>query len=116
MRNLKPQINIDRLKEKREQRGWSKLEASEYMGMPQSVYLRYESGERSPSYTALRDMALTLGTTVEYLTGKTDDDSPDEYIVSAKDKQLVYIIETYNNAADAERQRLYNYAKKLTSS
>ncbi len=111
----KPKINIERLKEKRLEKGWNKVEAAEYMAMPHSIYLRYESGERSPSYTALRDMALTLGTTVEYLTDQTDDDRPEEYLISAKDDRLIYILETYNEVEEDGKQRLYNYAKKLHS-
>ncbi|MBR4574879.1 MAG: helix-turn-helix transcriptional regulator [Lachnospiraceae bacterium] len=111
----KPKINIERLKEKRLEKGWNKVEAAEFMAMPHSIYLRYESGERSPSYTALRDMALTLGTTVEYLTDQTDDDRPEEYLISAKDNRLICILETYNKVEEDGKQRLYNYAKKLHS-
>ena len=109
----KPTINIERLKAKRLEKGWNKMEAAEFMAMPHSIYLRYESGERSPSYTALRDMALTLGTTVEYLTDQTDDDRPEEYLISAKDEKLIYIVETYNEIEEDGKQRLFNYAQKL---
>lgn len=109
----KPKINIERLKEKRLEKGWNKMEAAEFMAMPHSVYLRYESGERSPSYTALRDMALTLGTSIEYLTGQTDDDRPIEYLIPADDDRLLFIIETYKGSPEDSRQRLYKYASKL---
>ena len=110
----KPKINIERLKEKRLEKGWNKMEAAEFMAMPHSVYLRYESGERSPSYTALRDMALTLGTSVEYLTGQTDDDRPIEYLIPADDDRLLSIIEIYKGSPEDARQRLYKYASKLS--
>ena len=113
--NSKPTINVDRLIEKRTEKGWNKLEASQYMDMPQSVYIRYESGERNPTYSALRNMALTLGTNAGYLTGLTDDDRPEEYLISAKDEKLVYILETYNELEEEGKQRLFNYVKKLRS-
>lgn len=111
----RPELDIERLIKKRTEKGWNKLEASEAMSIPQSAYGRYENGQRAPSYCALRDMALTLGTSVEYLTGQTDDDRPIEYLVSSKDEKLVYIIETYNNASDENKERLYKYTKGLKS-
>ena len=110
----RPSIDINRLKKKREEKGWNKLEASQYMDIPQSTYSRYESGGRAPSYSALRDMALTLGTTVEYLTGQTDNDRPREYIVSADDERLMCLIELYKDASDENKDRLLEYAKKLS--
>lgn len=109
----KPSLDIERLKNKRLEKGWNKLEASMEMDIPQSAYGRYENGQRTPSYSALRDMALTLGTSVEFLTGQTNDDRPKEYLVSAKDTRLTYIIETYKDAPDDARERLYQYAQKL---
>ena len=109
----KPKLNINRLQEKRESKGWSKNYASEEMGLAQSVYLRYESGESAPSYSAIKNMALTLGTSVEYLTDKCDDDAPTEILVSCKDPRLAYIIERYSDYSDKDKNRLFEYAKKI---
>lgn len=51
---------------------------------------------------------------VSFTTGQTDDDRPLEYLVSASDNRLTYIIDTYNDAPDDNRERLYKYAKKLS--
>ncbi len=112
----KPKLNINRLKEKRESKGWSKNYASEEMGLAQSVYLRYESGENAPSYSAIKNMALTLGTSVEYLTDKSDDDTPNEIIVNCKDPRLTYIIERYSESSDEDKTKIFQYAKKIPSS
>ncbi len=109
-----PVLDTERLKKKRLEKGWNKLEASEKMIIPNSAYSRYENGNRAPSYSALRDMALTLGTSVEYLTGQTDDDRPIEYLIPADDDRLLYIIETYKGSPEDDRQRLYKYASKLS--
>ncbi len=111
----KPKLNIERLKEKREAKGWTKNYASEEMGILQSVYYRYESGEAGPSYSVIKNMALTLGTSIEYLTDKTDDDTPHEFIVSSRDPRLRFIIEEYTNLDDDQKTRLMTYAKKLIS-
>lgn len=111
----KPTLNIERLKSKREEKGWNKLEASEKMGIPQYAYGRYENGQIAPSYSGLKDMALTLGTSVEYLTNQTDDDRPLEYLISVEDERLMYIIDTYKDAPENNRERLFRYAEKLSS-
>ncbi len=111
----KPKLNIDRLREKREAKGWSKNYASEEMGIEQSVYYRYESGECAPSYSAIKNMALTLQTSVEYLTDVLDDDTPRELLVNYRDSKLRYILEFYSSSDDKNRDALYLYAQKLAS-
>ena len=112
-RVLKPQLDADRLTEKRIQKGWSKIEASEHMNSPQSVYSKYESGISKPSYSALRNVALTLGTNIEYLTNRSDDDNPTEYLISNEDHDLFYIVDTYQKSTDKDKQRLITYVQKL---
>jgi transcriptional regulator with XRE-family HTH domain len=111
----KPHLDVERLKKKREEKGWSKNYAAEEMNLAQSVYFRYESGESSPSYSAIRNMALTLGTSVEYLTGKSDDDTPKEILVSAKDPRLGLIVEMFPSCSEEEKQRIFMYAKRICS-
>jgi transcriptional regulator with XRE-family HTH domain len=110
----KPKLNIERLKELRELKGWSKNYAAEEMGLAQSAYLRYESGETAPSYSVIKNMALTLGTSIEYLTGKLNDKSPNELIISCSDNRLSYIIETYHSLSDTDKEHLFEYTKKLS--
>ena len=60
-------------------------------------------------------MALTLGTTVEYLSSQTDDTAPTELLVSCKDKRLTYIVESFQTYSNDEKERLYKYAKGIIS-
>ncbi len=113
---MKPILDTERLRKIRESKGWSKNVASQEMGLLQSAYLRYENGVTSPSYSVMKIMAQTLGTTVDYLVGKTDDSSPSEYIISSKDARLGLIIETFQNSPEADKERLFKYAKRLGSS
>ena len=110
---MKPELDIKRLKKKREEKGWSKNIASQKMGIPQSAYVRYENGNRAVTFSTLKNMALTLGTSIEYLTGQTDDDRPVECLISCEDERLGYIIDTYQDLDDHAAERLYQYAKKL---
>ena len=111
----KPKLVKERLQEKREEKGWSKNYAAEEMNLAQSVYFRYESGESMPSYSAIRNMALTLGTSVEYLTGKSKNDRPHEIIVDCEDECLGYVIEQYQSFTEEKKERLYKYVQKLSS-
>lgn len=112
---MKPQLNIQRLKEKREEKGWSKNFAAQKMGFLQSVYLRYENGERAPSYAAIKSMALCLDTSVDYLTGVSNDDAPQEILLDYSDSRLLYIVKSFNSCPEEKKERLFNYAKKIAS-
>jgi len=112
---MKPILNTDRLKEKREEKGWSRNQAAQEIGLLQSAYSRYESGHTIPSLSVLKILAISLGTTVEYLCNKTDDPSPDLLIVSAKDSRLEYIINSYSTLSTENKDRLFKYAKKISS-
>ena len=113
---MKPILNTERLKEIREKKGWSRNQTAQEIGLLQSAYSRYESGQNVPSLSVLKIMAMTLGTSVEYLADKTDDPSPDAFIVRTKDSRLEYIIESYSSLSSDNKDRLYKYAKKISNS
>ena len=64
------------MKECRKKLGITKQQAAIRMQLSQPAYLRYESGERTPSIHVIYYMAHILGTSADYLTGKTDDPAP----------------------------------------
>lgn len=113
---MKYKINVERLREKREQKGWNKLIAAQEMGIFQSVYSRYESGERTPTYPVIKSMAQYLGTSAEYLTDQTDNPKPYEFVVSPDDSRLSFIIETYNKLPNEQQDRIYKYVQKINDS
>jgi len=113
--NMKPVLDTKRLKEMREAKGWSKNRTAEEAGILQSAYTRYESGERAPSLSVIRVLALVLGTSVEYLTNKIDDNSPLDYIVHDRDKRLRFIVDNYTDLSENQKNRVYNYVKKMKS-
>ena len=71
----------ERLKKIREDRGLNKAEAARLLGLSKMGYLRYESADRTPSYQTIVFMALKLGTSPDYLTGKTKNSEPMEFIL-----------------------------------
>ena len=107
-------IIIERLIERREAMGISKLEASKRVGVPQPTYLRYETGEREPSIHVLKDIAKALNTSVDYLTGASNTSTPDSITINKKENPEVFsIIENYENWNDKQIKRLVEYAKKI---
>lgn len=108
-------LNRERLIECRKKLGITKQEAAIRMQLSQPAYLRYESGERTPSIHVIYYMAHVLGTSSDYLTGKADDPAPNTYIVQANEKpELFSLIENYNSSDSDSRARLLAYFNKLT--
>lgn len=107
-------LNRERLILCREKLGITKQEAAKRMNLSQPAYLRYESGERTPSRHTMDVIAGVLCTSVAYLTDKTDDPTPDSYLIkSSSDPELFYLISAYMNSNNKEKDSLLAYAQKL---
>lgn len=107
-------LNRQRLAECRMKLGITKQEAAKRMEMSQPAYLRYESGERTPSIQVIYLMADVLGTSADYLLDKTDNPSPNSYIVKAcTDPELFRFVEHYLRADEDMKKRITAYMKKL---
>lgn len=97
----------------REKINITKQEAARRMQMSQPAYLRYESGERIPSVHILQTMAHVLGTSVEYLSGKTDDPQPTSYLIeAASDPELFAMMTVYQDSSSDQKKRLLEYFVK----
>ena len=109
-------LNKQRLIKCRENLGITKQEAAKRMQLSQPAYLRYETGERTPSIHVIQIMADVLGTSAAYLTDQTDNAAPDSYIIKADiEPELFQLIETYKNSEDDTRSRLITYMQKLNN-
>lgn len=105
---------LERLINCRKKLGITKQEAAKRMMMSQPAYLRYESGERTPSIHVIYFMANVLGTSAEYLTGKSDDSAPTSYwINSDTEPELFTLVETYHNSDENMKERLAKYISKF---
>lgn len=104
----------ERLIECRKKLGITKQEAAKRTQMSQPAYLRYESGERTPSIHVIYFMANIFGTSVEYLTGKTNDPTPNAYWVNVDtEPELFSLIEAYHDVNTKEKERLLAYMAKF---
>ena len=107
-------LNKQRLIECRKQLGITKQEAAKRMELSQPAYLRYESGERTPSIHVIRVMADVLGTSVAYLTNKTDCPTPTCHtIYSETEPELFHFIKMYQNSDNSMQKRLITYIKNF---
>lgn len=108
-------LNCERLISCRKKLGITKQEAAKRMNLSQPAYLRYESGERTPSIHVIFYMAHILGTSVEYLTGKTDNPTPTAYIIyEAENPDLFSLIEIYDTSNSTTKERLLTYLQDLS--
>lgn len=106
----------ERLTSAREQLQLSKAEAARMIGLTAASYVRYEAGDRCPSPQVIMTIAEKLGTSVAFLSGETDDISPDMISIYKKDNPLMFeLISNAQNADDATLQRLLIYYKHLKS-
>ena len=104
----------ERLKKIREDRGLNKAEAARLLGLSKMGYLRYESADRTPSYQTIVFIAQKLGTSPDYLTGKTEDSEPKEFVISKSDDPALFeLITDMIDKKNPARDRLLAYYKKL---
>lgn len=100
----------------REKLGITKQEAARRMQMSQPAYLRYESGERTPSIHVIQVMADVLATSVAYLTGQTDNPNPNSYLIkSDTEPELFELIEKCRNTDIKTKNRLLAYLHEITN-
>ena len=105
----------DRLRTIREDRKLSKAAAARLLDLSKMGYLRYETGDRVPSYQTLVFMAQKLDTSAEYLTGVTDDPGPRQLIIRREeDPELFDLVRDLKDSASA-RDRLLAYYHYLKS-
>lgn len=109
-------LDRKRLIECRKKLGITKQEAARRMQMSQPAYLRYESGERTPSIHIIHVMADVLATSVAYLTGQTDNPNPDSYVVKLDtEPELFQLIEKYRDSDINTQNRLLTYLRKINN-
>ena len=108
-------LNRERLIECRKKLGITKQQAAIRMQLSQPAYLRYESGERTPSIHVICYMAHILGTSADYLTGKTDDPAPNcHYIYEIENPELFSLIDKVNNCDSDTQKRLWAYFQMIS--
>ena len=110
-------LNINRLKECREKKGITKMEAAKRMNLSQPAYVRYENGDRTPSFQTLQTIANALDTSVEYLTDQTNNSSPNLFMITKEENPDLFELVELCNTEDKNNdyiKRIMQYAKTLS--
>ena len=66
----------ERLRNLRKERGFTQIKMQMLTGIDQSHYSKMERGKRYYSYEQCRKIAIALGTSMDYLSGLTDEKKP----------------------------------------
>lgn len=61
---------MKQLKKLRERKGYSQDQLAQMLGTTQQTIARWENGKSQPNLAALRDLAICLSTTVDFLVGR----------------------------------------------
>lgn len=67
---------MERLKALRQKRGYTQVKMQMLTGIDQSDYSKLENGKRYYSFEQCKRIALALGTSMDYLSGLTDQEEP----------------------------------------
>lgn len=111
---MQAQFQPDRLKKIRENLGITMAEASRRLNLSKIGYCRYEYGERTPSIQTIEVIAQCFTTSVDYLTGLTDDPTPNQIIIEKKTSpDLFTLIETCKDADTNQIAKLLKYYKGM---
>ena len=66
-------VFCERLRELRNERGFTQKELAEHLNITPRAYQYYEQGERFPDFHGLLALADYLGVKIDYLVGRTDE-------------------------------------------
>lgn len=101
----------------RENMGISMAEASRILNLSKIGYCRYEYGERTPSPHTMEIIAQCFNTSVDYLTGISDDPLPDKIIIEKeRDPILFEMVNICQNKDSNQAKRLFEYYNLIKSS
>ena len=102
----------DRIKEARENSGFTQQKLAEAVGVTKTAIYYYEKGRKIPSADVLKNIALALNVSADYLLGLTDDPRPKDKnfnLLQYLSDDLKKTPQTLKNIADT----LYDLAEKL---
>ena len=86
------------------------MEAAKRIGVSQPAYLRYESGQRTPSIQVIKEMADAFHTSVDYLLGQTSSPEVTSYPVNATDSpELFALVKKYYTTEKEQLKGLMTY-------
>ena len=112
---MKEVLIPERLTSARKALSITKLEASKRMNIGQTTYVRYEKGDRNPTYATIIVMAQVLNVSPEYLIGKEDNPESQSYVIKKEESPEMFKIMELSEKLDSKgRKKILKYAEELT--
>ena len=69
-------MTMTRIRELRKEKGYTQVKIQMMTGIDQSDYSKIESGKRYLTFEQCRKLAIALDTSMDYLSGLTDEKKP----------------------------------------
>lgn len=111
---MSAQLIPERLKSARENKGITMAEASRRLNLSKIGYCRYEYGDRIPSPQTVEVIAQCFHTSVDYLTGKSDNPSPTQIIIDKEKNPELFTLVNLCQSNNLEFiSRLLAYCEKM---
>lgn len=101
-----------RIKDKREEKGWSQTELAKNAGITASALSQIESGERFPSTVVLHKIAKTLSTSVDYLLGSKEEEDIADLL---RDKKIEVLFRSFKDLSPKDRELILKNIEFLKS-
>lgn len=115
VKDMKEVLIPDRLVTARKAMSITKLEAARRMNIRQATYVRYENGDRNPTYATIIIMAQVLRVSPEYLIGKEDKPQPQSIVIDKNDNPEMYkVMELSEKMSSRGLELLLKYAEELS--
>ena len=110
--DMSENIISTRITAAREHLGISKAEASRRLNLSKIGYCRYEYGDRTPSLQTLEVIAQCFGTSVDYLTGKTDEIASDKIVIDRNtNPEFFSLVNSLSGFSEEQLKRISLYSK-----
>lgn len=107
--NIEKNILAERLTLLRKQKNLSQYKLAEILGFSRGLIANYEQGRREPDYNTLLTFATFYNVTIDYILGRTNDQSVD----FTPSKAEFALIQNFNNLTSESQEELSRYIELL---
>lgn len=109
-------IIMDRLKELREEKGYTQSKVAELIGVQRYTYAKWEQGRVEPSICDLIKLSSVFNVSIDYMVGKTDDfgisvGGENGVILNADEEELV---KAYRKLSSSTKSAMLSTLKSLS--
>lgn len=98
-------VFVERLQKMLEKNGMSQRDLAQQANLTESAISHYLKGDREPKGAILMNIANVLGTSMDYLKGKTDEETP-KNIERDKEELFDLVARNARHMTDAEKAEL----------